>query len=91
MRNAGKCNYIFLGRNSESAVHDFSDKVYGNSEEETMLGVKIGNKLPFYNYKEKMNSKAVLSRTTPFQDFLYEGPIICDEFGSLPDRNKIRP
>ena len=38
----------------------------GNSEEETMLGVKIGNKLPFYNYKEKMNSKAVLSRTTPF-------------------------
>ena len=66
MRNAGKCNYMFLGRNSESAIHDFSDKAYGNSDEETMLGIKKGNKLPFYNYKEKMNSKAVLSRITPF-------------------------
>ena len=54
MRNAGKCNYMYLGRNSESAVHDFSDKVYGNSEEETMRVIKIGNKQRFYNYKEKM-------------------------------------
>lgn len=46
--NAGKCYYMCLGRNAETAVPYFSDETCANSKDETILGIMNENKLSFY-------------------------------------------
>ena len=46
--NAGKCYYMCLGRNAETAVLYFRDETCVNSKDETILGIMTENKLSFY-------------------------------------------
>lgn len=42
--NAGKCYYMCLGRNAETAVLYFRDETCANSKDETILGIMTENK-----------------------------------------------
>ena len=48
--NGGKCHYVCLGRNTESAIFYFNDQTYANNKEETIKGIIIDNKLSLYSH-----------------------------------------
>lgn len=71
--NGGKCHYMCLGRNTESAIFYFNDQTYANNKEDTIKGIIIDNKLSLYShikgtmYKGSLKSSA-LSRIAPNLD-----------------------
>lgn len=70
---SGKCHFVCLGRNTESAVLYFSDQTYTNRKEETLLGIIINNKLSFYGQikglcKKTPQKLSALSKITPYLD-----------------------
>ena len=48
--NAGKCNFICLGKNTENETFIFKDTIMNNSKEEKILGVTINNRLTFSSH-----------------------------------------
>ena len=45
--NAGKCHFMFLGNNTQNQTFLFNDILMENSDEQTIIGVIIDNKLSF--------------------------------------------
>ena len=48
--NAGKCHFMFLGKDSRNATSIFKGLVMKNSKEQKIHGVTIDNKLTFKSH-----------------------------------------
>ena len=48
--SAGKCHFMYLGKNIEHETFTFKDTIMNNSKEEKLLGVIIDNRLTFSSH-----------------------------------------
>ena len=56
--NAGKCHFMYLGKNTENGTFTFKDTIMNNSKEEKILGVIIGNRLTSGSHIRELCKKA---------------------------------
>ena len=61
--NAGKCHFMYLGKNIEHETFTFKDTIMNNNKEEKLLGVIIDNRLTFSSHMRELCKKASQKRS----------------------------
>ena len=68
--NAGKCNFMCLGNNTENGTFLFHDVLMENSKEQKIIGVIIDNKLNFHKVTSVNYVKRLLRKLQLYLDGL---------------------
>ena len=66
--NAGKCNFICLGKNTENETFIFKDTIMNNNKEEKILGVTINNRLTLSSHIRELCKKNFQEISNQFND-----------------------